>query len=100
MHEHVGSFTQNPSQKFHKNFINFKKSLKIFKKNQNLDLNAWNAWRMKDREIISSDLRQEKAKTHVGWRFWERRGCLGDEETDSVERDQGEVKRKSRRSFI
>ena len=25
MHEHLGSFTQNPSQKFQKNFINFEK---------------------------------------------------------------------------
>ena len=31
MHEHLGSFIQNPSQKFHKNFINFEKPQKIFK---------------------------------------------------------------------
>ena len=55
---------------------------------------------MRDREIIPSDLRQGKAKNHVGWRFSERRGCLGGEETDFVKRDWGEVKRKSRRSFI
>ena len=31
MYEHLGSFTQNPSQKFHQNFINFEKPQKIFK---------------------------------------------------------------------
>ena len=100
MHEHLGSFTQKPSQKIHKNFINFEKPPKIFKKTQNLDLNAWNAWRMRDRKIIPSDLRQEKVENHVGCWFWERRGCLGGEETDFVEKDRGEVKRKSHRSFI
>ena len=67
------------SQKLHQ----FWKTPKIFKKTQNLDLNAW---RMRDREIIPSDLRQEKAENHMGWRFWERRGCLGGKETDSIER--------------
>ena len=32
MHEHIGSFKQNPSQKFHKNFINFEKPQKKFQK--------------------------------------------------------------------
>ena len=32
MHEHIESFTQNPSQKFHKIFINFEKPQKVFKK--------------------------------------------------------------------
>ena len=31
MYERLGSFTQNPSQKFHQNFINFEKTQKIFK---------------------------------------------------------------------
>ena len=66
MHELLESFTQNPSQKFHKNFINFEKPPKKNSKTQNLDLNAW---RMRDKEIIPSDLRQEKAENHVGWRF-------------------------------
>ena len=38
MHEHLGSFTQNPSQKFHKNIINFEKTLKNFLKTKNLGL--------------------------------------------------------------
>ena len=84
------------SQKLHQ----FWKTPKFFKKTQNLDLNVRNAWRMRDSEIIPSDLRQEKDENHVGWRFWERRGCLGGEETDSVKRDQGEEKRKLHRSFI
>ena len=31
MHEHLGSFTQNPSQKFHQNFIKFEKPQKFSK---------------------------------------------------------------------
>ena len=31
MHEHIGSFKQNPTQKFHKNLINFEKPQKSFK---------------------------------------------------------------------
>ena len=38
MYEHLGSFTQNPSQKFHQNFINLKKTLKNFQKPKNLGL--------------------------------------------------------------
>ena len=30
-HEHIGLVTQNPSQKFHQNFINFEKPQKFFK---------------------------------------------------------------------
>ena len=59
MHEVLNSFKQYPSQKLHK----------TLSKTQNLDLNAWNAWRMRDKEIIPSDLRQEKAENHVCWRF-------------------------------
>ena len=31
MHDHLKSFKQNPSQNFHKNFINFEKPNKVFK---------------------------------------------------------------------
>ena len=54
MHEVLNLFKQHPSQKLHKIFINFEKPQK-FSKTQNLDLNAWNAWRMRDRENIPSD---------------------------------------------
>ena len=77
MHEVLNSFKQHPSQIFY-NFTNFEKPQK-FPKTQNLDLNAWNAWRMSDKEIIPSDLRQEKAKNHVASRFRERKVCLGGE---------------------
>ena len=66
MHEYLGSFIQNQSQTVHKNFINLKNP-KFFSKTQNLDLNAW---RMRDKEIIPSDLRQEKAENHT-WTFKE-----------------------------
>ena len=54
MHEVLNLFKQHPSQKFHKTFINFEKP-QNFLKTQNLDLNAWNAWRMRDKEIILGD---------------------------------------------
>ena len=69
------------------------KNLKKISNTQNLDLNAWNVWRMSERKIIPSDLRQEKAENHVGWRFWERREYLEGEKIDSVDRDQGEMKK-------
>ena len=55
---------------------------------------------MRDKEIIPSDLRQEKAENHMGWRFWERRMCLGGEKTEkNRERSRGNEE-KSHRSFI
>ena len=54
MHEASNSFKQHPSQKLHKTFINFEKP-QNFQTTQNLDLNAWNAWRMKGREVKPSD---------------------------------------------
>ena len=48
MHENLGSFKHNPTQKFHQNFIKFEKPSKNFQKNQKPRSNAWNAWRMKD----------------------------------------------------
>ena len=97
MHEHLESFTQNPSQKFHKNFINFEKPQKVFKITQNVVLNAW---RMSDKEIIPSDLRQEKAENHMGWRFWERRECLGGEKTENNQERLRRNEEKSRKTFI
>ena len=67
---------------------NFTKTSSILKKpkkiskTQNLDLNAWNAWRMSKREIIPSDLRQVKGRKSRGlkvlrekwvfgrWKYW------------------------------
>ena len=57
--------------------------LQKISKTQNLDLNAWNAWRMRDKEIIPSYLRQGKAKNHMGWRFWERIECLRGEKIEN-----------------
>ena len=78
MHEVLRSHKQIPTQKFHQNFINFEKS-QNFQNPQNLGLNAWNAWRMREKEHIPSDLKQGKAKNHMGWRFRGRRKCLGGE---------------------
>ena len=50
MHDDLNSFKQNPSQKFHKYFINFENP-KNFQKPQKLGQNAWNVW-LKDRKKI------------------------------------------------
>ena len=45
MHEHIGSFKQNPTENFHKNLIKFeKKNPKDFLKPQKLGQKIWNAW--------------------------------------------------------
>ena len=48
MHEQLGSFKQNPSQKFCKNLINFEKSQK-FSKTPKLGQKIWNAWLMSEK---------------------------------------------------
>ena len=96
MHEHLGSFIQNPSRKVHKNFINLKNPKKI-SKTQNLNLNAW---RMRNKEIIQSDLRQEKAENHVDWRSWERRVCLVGEKAEINRERSRRSEEKLHRSLI
>ena len=44
----------------------FWKTPKKYQKPQNLGLNAWNAWRMREKEHIPSDLKQGNAENHVG----------------------------------
>ena len=71
-----------------KNFTKYSsifKNPKIFKKTQNLGLNVWNACKMKDLEHLQSDLTLDKAKNLVGKEFWERKECLGSENTVSIE---------------
>ena len=96
MHEQLGSFIQNTSQKFHKNFINLKTPI-FFSKTPNLDRNGW---KMRDKEIIPSNLRQEKAKNHVDWRFWERGVCLGGEKAEINWERLRRNEEKLRRSLI
>ena len=51
MHEHMGSFKHNPTQKFHKNFINFEKPKK-FQKPQKLRSKSVKCMINKRKEII------------------------------------------------
>ena len=93
MHEHLGSFKQNPSQKFCKNLINFEKSKKKIQRPINLDLYEWNAW--KKRKTRSYQWRKNQSRLKITWEWgleWERRVWEG-EETSSVKRDQGEIYR-------
>ena len=86
MHEHLGSFTQNPSQKFHKNFINFEKP-------QNLSLmrEMHEEWRIKDpyqRRKAWSRLKSKWGR----WRVWVR-SVWERIERVFVERDRWELKK-------
>ena len=92
MHEHLGSLTQNLSQKFHKTFINFEKPHKNFKnpkprsKCVKCMKNEWKRDHTKWFEI------RKGWKSH-GFEVWERRKCLGGEKTDFVKKDRGEVRK-------
>ena len=59
MHEHLGSFKYNPTQKFHQNFINFEKS-------QNFGQNAWNAWWMNEKETYQRKKMFFETEKHLG----------------------------------
>ena len=74
MNEILNSIKQNPSQNFNNN-SSILKNPKKFQKPQNLGLNARNAWRMKEKEHVPSDLKQGKAENQVGWRIKGRRKC-------------------------
>ena len=93
MHEHLGSFTQNPSQKFQKNFINFEKP-------QNLSLmhEMHEEWRIKD-PYQKGRTRSKPKKTWEWSLEWERK-VLGGEEMRSVERDWGKWEKRSRWPYI
>ena len=91
MNKHIGSFKQNPTQKFHKYLINFEKPQKLFKnkkpitnissilknpknfsKTQNLGLNVWNAWRKRENKIIPVKKGSLYPENQLGLRFRER----------------------------
>ena len=72
MHEVFKIKSLKPIPKFQQKLNNFEKP-QNFSKHQILDLNAWNAWRMKRKESIPSDLKQGEFENHVSWRFWERK---------------------------
>ena len=81
MHDDLEPFSQSPSQKFHKNSTNFEKSQKIFKKNQNLYINAWNPWRMRDKKHSRSKKNDLEAKNLLGREFEVRKKGLRGEKT-------------------
>ena len=99
MHEVLNLLKQHPSQKLHKNFINSKKPQSL-SKNKNLYLDAWNEWRMRDKEIIPSDLRQEKAENLLGMKFGMSERCLGGEKTRSSRERSRKWDLKSQGAYI
>ena len=76
---------KNPFQNFSKN-SKILKNPKNFQKPQNLGLNAWNAWIMREKEIIPSDLKQGKVENH-GFEGFERKGVYGRWGDEFVERE-------------
>ena len=74
---------KNPSQNFNKHST-ILKNLKIFQKSQNLGLNAWI---MREKEIIPSDLKQGKAENHVGLKVLGEKWVFGRWGDKSVKRE-------------
>ena len=92
MNEHLGSFTQNPSQKFYKNFINFEKPQK-FNKNPKVRSKSemHDEW-MKKRHTRSKKCSLRLKNTWVEGLECERE-VWEDEKMKTIERDWGELKK-------
>ena len=99
MHDDLKPFSQSPSQKFHKNSTNFEKPQK-FSNTQNLYLNAWNAWRMRDKEHTRSKKNDPETKKLLGREFEVRKKCLGGEKTQKYRERLRKVRSESRRSYL
>ena len=67
----------------------FLQKLNNFEKPQNLDLNAWNAWIMREKEIIPSNWKQGKAENHVDLKVLREKWVFGRWGDGSIERDRG-----------
>ena len=86
MHDVLISKIQNPSQKFHNNFINIEKT-KIFKKSQKVRSDAWNAWKRRIRTLTKWRKTWSRPKNPWGWSLeWERE-VLGGEKAIGIERN-------------
>ena len=97
MLEHLGSFTQNPFQKFHQNFIKLEKAQKFFK-NLGLMCEMHEEWRIKD----TYQWRIARSRPKITWEWsleWERK-VSGGEETRSVERDRGGMRKNRAKMYI
>ena len=74
---------KDPSRNFNKNSTILKNS-KSFQKPQNLGLNAWI---MREKEIVPSDLKQGKAENHVGLKVLREKWVFGRWGDEFVERE-------------
>ena len=74
---------KNPCQNFNKNST-ILNNPKIFQKPQNLGLNAWI---MREKEIIPSDLKHGKAENHVGLKVSREKWVFRRWADESVERE-------------
>ena len=99
MHDDLELFSQSLSQKFHKNSTNFEKPQKIFK-NQNLYLNAWNAWKMRDKEHTRSKKNDLEAKKLLGREFEVRKKGLGVEKTQKYRERLSRMRSESHGSYL
>ena len=93
MHDNtVISFKQRPIPKFQQKLNNLEKPQKNFKNPQKLGLNAWI---MREKETIPSDLKQGQAENHVGLKVWEKKWVFGRWGNGSVEREIEKSEKKS-----
>ena len=99
MHDDLEPFSQNPSQKFYKNSTNFEKPKK-FSKAQNLYLNAWNAWRMRDKDHTRCKKNYLKAEKLLGREFEVRKRGFGRWRVCRSQERSREMKKNSRGSYL
>ena len=92
MHEVFKIKSLKPIPKFQQKLNNFEKP-QNFSKTQNLDLNAWKARGMREKQIIPSDLKQGKVENHVGLKVLREKWVFGRWGDGFVERDWGKWER-------
>ena len=100
MHEHLGSFKQNPSQKFCKNLFIFekpqkfsnkkkKKTLKLGQKEMKCMIHEWI-------RVIPKEENALEAEDHLGKRFGVREKCMERWEVRKSRERSRQMKQKSR----
>ena len=90
MHDVLKPFTQSPSQKFHKNLINFEESQKFSKtlKFRSKDMKCMIKRGIKD---LNSEEEQDQGRKLLGMKFGMREKSLGGEKAKTTKRDRGEM---------
>ena len=95
MHEYLNSFTQHPSQKFHKNFINFEKPQNFSKipKVRSKGMKCMIKWGIKD---FTNEEEQDQGRKLLGMKFGVRVKSLGGEKVRKYRERSKRNEQKSR----